>query len=212
MKNHVLKICLSLLACLVAQAEASFQPEFYAFKNGMRGLNYKEEALLLKELGYDGISQVGEEGPKLAKRVETYRKNGLKVLSVYLTAEETPIHPDRYRALATDGGMIELTVRKQITPKLIESIRQTAESAEQMNVRVVLYPHRGFTVATMPQAIDLAEQVDHPNLGLMFNLCHFLINEDEKDLEGILERAAPRLFSVSTNGADIDGKDWTTLI
>ena len=64
----------------------------------------------------------------------------------------------------------------------------------------------------MPQAIDLADKVDHPNLGVMFNLCHFLINENEKDLERILERASPRLFSVSTNGADIDGKDWTTLI
>ncbi|MCH7226235.1 sugar phosphate isomerase/epimerase family protein [Haloferula sp. A504] len=211
MKSHCLKICLSLLACLVAHADESHQPEFHAFRNGVPALGYKKEALLLKELGYDGISQVGEEGPELAKRVEAYRRNGLKVLSVYLTAEETPIDPDSYRALG-DGGMIELTVREQITPELIESIRQTAESAEKMNVRVALYPHRGFTVATMPQAIDLADKVDHPNLGVMFNLCHFLINEDEKDLEGILERASPRLFSVSTNGADTDGEDWTTLI
>jgi sugar phosphate isomerase/epimerase len=212
MKNYYLLIGLSLLACLVAQAEESDQPEFYAFRNGMPGLGYEKEALLLKELGYSGISQVSEEGPKLAKRIQAFRRHGLKVLSIYLTAEETPIDPDIYRALGEDGGMIELTVRKQITPKLIESIRQTVESAEKINVRVALYPHHGFTVATMPQAIDLADKVDHPNLGVMFNLCHFLINENEKDLERILERASPRLFSVSTNGADIDGKDWTTLI
>ena len=212
MKNYYLLICMSLLVCLVVQADEKYQPEFYVFKNGMPALSYEEEALLLKELNYNGISQVSEEGPELAKRIEAYRGNGLKVLSIYLTAEETPIDPDIYRALGEDGGMIELTVREHTTPKLIKSSRQTVESAEKMNVRVVLYPHHGFTVATMPQAIDLADKVDHPNLGVMFNLCHFLRNENEEDLERILERASPRLFSVSTNGADIDGKDWTTLI
>lgn len=211
MKNHYLKFCLFLLACLAAQAEESYQPEFYAFKNGVPALSYKEEALLLKELGYNGINQIGEKDTQLAKRVQAYRTNGLKVLSVYLTAEETPVDPDIYRALG-GGGIIELTVRIQITPELIESIRQTAEAAEKMNVRIALYPHHGFTVATMPEAIDLADKVDHPNLGVMFNLCHFLRNENEQDLEHILEKASPRLFSVSTNGADIDGEDWTTLI
>jgi sugar phosphate isomerase/epimerase len=212
MKYHCLKTCLCLLACLFAKADDGGHPEFYAFQNGVPGGSYEEEAILLKDLGYSGISQVGDKGAKLAERVEVYRANGLKVLSVYLTAEETPIDPGAFRALGEQAGMIELTVRKELTPELIESIRKTAENSGKVNVRVALYPHRGFAVSTMTQAIDLADRIDHPNLGVMFNLCHFLIQEDERDLELILERASPRLFSVSTNGADMDGEDWTTLI
>jgi sugar phosphate isomerase/epimerase len=64
----------------------------------------------------------------------------------------------------------------------------------------------------MPQAIELVEKVNHPNLGIMFNLCHFLKSEKLEDLETILTKAAPHLFSVSINGADGDGKDWDSLI
>ena len=46
----------------------------------------------------------------------------------------------------------------------------------------------------------------------MFNLCHFLKNEKAENLEIVLEKAASHLFSVSTCGADLDGKNWDTLI
>lgn len=186
---------------------------FFAFSNGMPAGSYEEEAVLLKELGYEGISQIkpGEGSAKLAERVAMYRKHGLEVLSIYLAAEAKPIDPALVRPLA-DGGIIELTVTGKVTPELIASIRKTAELAGEMNIRVALYPHHGFTVATMPQAMELAEKIGHPNLGVVFNLCHFLRSENPADLEAVLGKAAPRLFLVTTNGADTDGKEWNTLI
>jgi sugar phosphate isomerase/epimerase len=209
-----MKIILCIYSCFFSlcsvRADEVFQPEFYAFYNGMPEMSYDDEAKFLKELGYDGISQIYGAGEPLEQRVTAYQKQDLKVLSVYLEATENAIDAGMVMALK-DGGMIELTVAK-ISPEVIDSIRKTAEMASRLNIRVVLYPHFGNAVATMPQAIEVVEKVNHPNLGVMFNLCHFLKSEKAEDLESVLLRAKPHLFSVSINGADGDGTNWDTLI
>jgi sugar phosphate isomerase/epimerase len=61
----------------------------------------------------------------------------------------------------------------------------------------------------------LAKKVDRKNLGIVFNLCHFLIRDDEPNLEPRLKEAAPYLFGVSVSGADSGykySKDWTHLV
>jgi len=132
-------------------------------------------------------------------------------MSIYLKATEEPIKPELVKPLANRGGMIELTVSK-VTPEVVESIRKTVTMAEEMKIRVFLYPHKGDGLDTMPEAIDLIEKVNHDNLGVMFNLCHFLRCEKAEDMEKILERSSKHLFAVSTNGADTDGKNWDQLI
>ena len=107
--------------------------------------------------------------------------------------------------------MIELTIQK-MTPKTVEAVRQTVEMAADMKIRVALYPHHGFAIAKMPQAMELINKVDHPNLGVMFNLCHFLKGESAEDLEAVLEKAGSRLFAVSTSGANLGGQGWDELI
>ena len=53
------------------------------------------------------------------------------------------------------------------------------------------------------------KKANRQNLGVCFNLCHFLILEDGKDLERRLTAAAPHLLSVNINGAD--GGDTTKM-
>lgn len=213
---EVKKILLAALASIAmgvpAMAE-KFEPEFYAFFNGMPRLPFDKEAEFLKEQGYAGISQVYANGvgKKLEERVAAYEKVGVKVLSVYLPATPEPIKEDDVKALANRGGMIELTVNK-INPEIVESIRQTATMAEKLKIKVALYPHVGNAVTTMPQAMDLIGKVNHPNLGVMFNLCHFLKSEKAEDMEKVLEAAGDRLFAVSTCGADAEGTNWGQLI
>ena len=60
--------------------------------------------------------------------------------------------------------------------------------------------------------MNLIKKVNHPNLGVMFNLCHFLKNEDPKTLETTLEKTGSKLFAVSTCGADLGGGSWNQLI
>jgi len=209
MKPILFLLSLFIASIFSASADEKFNPEFYAFFNGMPTGTPEEEAQLLKDLGYHGINQIYD-GEKLAERVAAFNKHGLKALSVYLAATEKPVEAKLVNPIA-NGGMIELTV-KTITPEIITSIRKTTEMAATKNIKVALYPHHGNAVATMPQALDLIKKVNHPNLGVMFNLCHYLKNEQAADLERILEKARPHLFSVSTSGADLDGTDWGSLI
>ncbi|MDA7882023.1 sugar phosphate isomerase/epimerase [Akkermansiaceae bacterium] len=203
----LLKIFLSVTLMGFALAEP-FQPKFYAFQNGV---NFKDEAATLKELGFDGISQVRADQKGLPKKVAAFEAAGMKVLSIYLNVNDQPLAAETVQALANRDAFIELTIQK-MTPETVEAVRQTAEMAAKLKIKVALYPHDGFAVATMPQAMDLIEKVNHANLGVMFNLCHFLKNEDPKSLESSLKNAGPKLFAVSTSGADLDGKIWNELI
>jgi sugar phosphate isomerase/epimerase len=189
----------------------TFEPEFYAFQNGVSFGSFENEAKTLKELGFDGISQVNAGGEKLAERISEYDKVGLRVLSIYLNVDDKPIDADVVKPFKSRGSLIELTIRK-MTSNTVEAVRQTAEMAASMKIRVALYPHHGFAVATMPQALDLIAKVNHRNLGVMFNLCHFLKNEKAEDLESVLEKAGSHLFAVSTSGANLGGAGWGDLI
>lgn len=187
--------------------------DLFAFFNGLPKGTLEEEARFLKEAGYAGVNQVyaAGGGKKLEERVAVYEKAGLKVLSLYLPATKEPVSEEMVKGLVNRGGMIELTVQK-VDEEVIRSIRQTVEMAEKRKIKVALYPHFGNAVATMPQAMDLIAKVDHPNLGVMFNLCHFLKSEEVADLEKVLEAAGERLFAVSTCGADAEGESWGELI
>ena len=58
------------------------------------------------------------------------------------------------------------------------------------------------------------DKVDRPNVGVMFNLCHWLRVDKQRDYKPLLKRAMPRLWAVSINGADqFDAKPgWSHYI
>lgn len=82
---------------------------------------------MLKELGYDGISQIFRGGKDLARRIAAYDEVGLHVLSIYLNVDDRSIAPEVVRPLK-NRGRIELTIRRT-TPKTVQAVRQTAEMA-----------------------------------------------------------------------------------
>jgi sugar phosphate isomerase/epimerase len=77
---------------------------------------------------------------------------------------------------------------------------------------VALYPHTGFWLERVEDAIRIAKRVDRRDVGVTFNLCHWLRVDDEENMKSRIEAAMPHLFVVSINGADSGGKDWKTLI
>jgi sugar phosphate isomerase/epimerase len=96
--------------------------------------------------------------------------------------------------------------------RAVEILRTLADTAAQHNVRIALYPHTGFWIETTDDTVRIAEKVNRPNVGVTFNLCHWLKVSQDRDAKTVLEKAMPHLFVVSINGADTDGKDWKTLI
>ncbi len=78
-----------------------------------------------------------------------------------------------------------------------------------------MYPHTGFYVETVSDAVRVAEKVNCRNLGVTFNLCHHLKTTGEENLDQHLAQAMPYLFQVTINGADSGNtteRGWDTLI
>ncbi len=200
-----------LFGTLIASAAEpdSFSPRLFVFQNGVDFGSYQEEAAILKELGYDGIGSVKPD--RLGERIAACEAVGLNVFSVYISLGDPRI-AKVISQLKNHQATIELTVRKTIDKDVIKEIQGIADSAARANLQIAIYPHAGFTIATIDPALELVKKVNRQNVGVMFNLCHFLKSENESDLEATLTRMGEKLFAVSTCGADSDGSEWKDLI
>jgi len=213
---------LSALLASVSVSQATDEPpwEFFAFDNGVgRGAwTPEEQASLLLDLGYHGIGYTGHSD--LPSRLAAFKTQGLKVYSLYLACfvDREPAFDPRLlegmKELEGTDVILWLTVQgmtEQGDTKAVEVVKQIGRHAAENGLRVALYPHYGFHVATTEDAFKIVEKVDMKNVGVSFNLCHSLRAGNEARMGKILKKAAPHLFLVSINGADHEG-GWDKLI
>tara|TARA_R110002096_G_scaffold384014_2_gene577968 strand:+ start:304 stop:1137 length:834 start_codon:yes stop_codon:yes gene_type:complete len=218
---------LAFLVALLLNATTSFHVSaseksrpFFAFQNGVRFSSAEERINVLKELGYDGIGSTNPQD--LENRLKLYDAAGLKIFSLYLggrlNPEGTEVSPDIKEAIQQLNGretVIELYVQgssSNTDEQAVAYVRAVADLAQDSGLKVVLYPHAGFYVDTLSDAVRIATLCDRENVGVMFNLCHFLKVQPEADLHHELENAKPYLWQVSTSGADLGGENWGQLI
>lgn len=213
-----------LLAATVAAEDpkTTFAPKFFAFENGVRFGPTEEQIRVLKELGYDSLGSAKPHN--LEARLALHKESGLPISSLYIGGkigagksleEINPAIPESIRQLRGHGAMIELFVQRggqNTDEEAVAFVREVADLAQAADLRVVLYPHSGFYVDTLGDAVRIAKLAERDNVGVMFNLCHFLKVEPESDLRETLESAGDLLWRVSTCGADVDGTNWRTLI
>ena len=200
---------------------------FFILDNGAgRGkLSAKDQAKLLKDAGADGIGFSGTRGvPEMIAALEAA---GLKMHVNYLGAnvgakgaKYDPALPAAIKAMGAHGATVWLYVRgarsddKAAEARAIKVIRDVADLAAAAKLRVALYPHAGFYIQRFDHALDIAEKVDRKNVGVTFNLCHWLQVQRKDDIAAVLKRAMTlkRLFVVTICGADTAGKGWNKLI
>ena len=82
-------------------------------------------------------------------------------------------------------------------------LREMSDLARDSGSQLLLYPHVSNWIERIEDAVRVAEKVDRPNVGVMFNLCHWLRVDPSRDYRSLLHRAMPRLWAVSINGADV---------
>ena len=126
----------------------------------------KEQVAMLKELGYDGISSRGGKG--LAEMADELDKNGLRLFNVYLGVNIDSDQPaygeeliDAVKVLKGRNAMLWLFVlSKKLKPsdpsgdeRAEEIVREVAEMAAESKVRIALYPHHGFWVESVEDAL-----------------------------------------------------------
>lgn len=217
-----------LMACFVAQQFSvaddaapthadERSPAFFAFcmdTHDSQKRTLEEQATLLEELGYDGAGHLWLDD--LGERIKTLDAHGLKLFQVYLRVniapDATPAYDPRLKeslallkgrdamlALLISGGAPSDTAGDA---RAVELVREIADLAAEASVRVVLYPHSGDWLERVEDAVRVVQKADRPNVGVMFNLCHWLKVDDEENLKPLLTSAMPRLFAVSIHGAD----------
>lgn len=211
-----------LASLLLSGAQGAEKPPpwpLFVFDNGIRGL--PDPPKVLKQLGYAGV---GWGGWQVAPVVREYQANGLKVFSTYVNChldKTPPYDPVAKKALSElrgTGLMLWLCVLGSNPPhqdkKAVKIIREIADLANQAGLRVVLYPHTGFYVATTTDALRLVRQLDRQNVGVSINLCHELMTDQGPKLSQTIREAMPYLWLVSINGADKKepGFGWDRLI
>ena len=192
---------------------------FFAFDNGLGGIQDPPKAL--KQLGYAGM---GASGLKIGGLIKQYRAEGLKVFSTYVGCkvgdrpEGDPQWKQACREFRGTGVVVWLTVLGgkpgQDDDRAAETVREIADLARESDLRVALYPHTGFYVATTADAIRVAKKVDRKNVGVSINLCHELMTGQGDRLDATIREAMPWLMMVSINGADPKqpGYGWDRLI
>lgn len=211
---------------------APLQNEFFALDTAMvkdlsKDRLQRADIDTVAALGYSGIAPVagGErEWQYLIEKVLPWMdEKKLKLYAIYTWVRvgrgQYTVDPGIERNLAAlkgRGTVIWLSVQSQdFKPSdpaadglAVAAIREVADAAAAYNVPVSLYPHVMYLAERVGDVVRLAEKSERKNVGVTFNLCHWLRTDGAGSMERVLKLAIPRLSVVTINGADRDGKEW----
>ncbi|NQU22490.1 MAG: sugar phosphate isomerase/epimerase [Candidatus Nealsonbacteria bacterium] len=174
-----------------------------------------DQAKLLKQLGYAGTAHVWLDG--VHEAIKAADDNGLELYQIYVRVSLVANKPaydarlkDVVKSLKGRQTMLGLLIQGkppsavEHDPQAVKIVREIAAMAVESGVRIALYPHTGDWLARAEDAVRVADKVDRKNVGVMFNLCHWMRTDKQENLVPVLRKVAPRLFAVSINGADRD--------
>lgn len=207
----------SLLLLQVARAAEPKAYPFFPFCidwHDAKKRTFTEQATMLKELGYDGVGHIWLD--KVAERLKSLDDVGLRLYQITMTVDLTlgkPAYDARFKdVLALVKGrhvQFDLLIGgakpsdASADTRGVEVLREMSDLARDSGSQLLLYPHVGNWIERIQDAVRVANKVDRPNVGVMFNLCHWLRVDPQRDYEPLLKQAMPRLWAVSINGADV---------
>ena len=184
----------------------------------------QQQAGFAREYGFEGT--VFDHARQIPERLRALDEAHLQLFFLWLTVDishgqinyepemESAIEALRGRGtvvwVAIQGGDVGSGVGPE--ERAIQAVDRISDLASQSNLRVALYPHYGFYLARFRDVVRLAERAGRSNVGATFNLCHELRSGFDPEFPQLLDKAIPRLYGVTINGADRQGRDWGTLI
>jgi sugar phosphate isomerase/epimerase len=221
MIKHIFGLTLLLSASLLIPAVAS-EPAgaktnaFFPFcidTHDAKKRTLEQQAAMLKELGYDGVGHLWLNN--IPERLKALDDAGLKLFQITMTVDIAPGEPaydPKFKEiipLLKGRGVQFLLLMNGLKPsdpagdaRAVEIIREMAALAADSGAQILLYPHSYMWMERIEDAVRVADKVDRPNVGVMFNLCHWLRVSKDRDYKSRLAEAMPRLWAVSISGAD----------
>ncbi len=219
-------VALWLAAGVAARAAAPFFP-FCIDWHDAKKRGFEEQAAMLKELGYDGVGHIWL--PKVAERISALDAVGLKLFQITMQVNIAPSAKAPYDEQQFKDVLAQIKGRQVqfcllvggLKPgdpageaHAVEVLRHMSDLARESGAQLLLYPHVNDWIERIEFACAVAEKVDRPNVGVMFNLCHWLRADTSRAYRPLLQKALPRLWAVSLNGADVrdDKPGWGRYI
>ena len=199
---------------------------FYAYcmEDGVPGIHPRpvaQQAAILAAIGFDGAGYILWLDDQLDKNLAALRGAGLKLYMAYAFLDlKKPGQPYDRRvpeAIARLKGQpaivcVLLSGRKPGDPQAMEpavkALRELADAAAKAGVRISIYNHVGDWTERVSFALEVAKKVDRPNVGVNFNLCHWLMVEGRKDYRPLIRENARKIFTATICGAQAGAKTW----
>lgn len=176
--------------------------------------SFEQQAQMLKELGYPGVGHIWLD--KVEERIKTLDAAQLKLFQITMAVDvapgKTPYDANRFKAVcdAVRGRGVQFCLLlngmppsdPNVVPHAVDILRAMSDQAADSGAQLLLYPHQNSWIERIEDSTRVAEKADRPNVGVMFNLCHWLRVDSSRDYKPLLKQAMPRLWAVSINGAD----------
>ncbi len=213
---------LLLLCCFFEKTYSQkVKNDFFALHNIIRGDSiyntFDKQVSLIKSTGYDGIEinqvesfegmkealdnhsfnaayfyvKINLDSPYMDKRLKEYihqLKGSKTIIAPYIVTNPR---------FTPGNGKADTTV--------VRLMQQLADWSKSADLQVAIYPHLAFYVERTNHALRLAKSINRKNVGLSFNLCHWLattVVEERSRLKSHLKELRPYLKMITVSGAN----------
>ena len=211
---------LLILICSNSVLAQKVKNEFFALHNIIRGDStyntFDKQVELVKNAGFDGIEinqiesfdgmksaldqfqfkgsyfyvkiQLGEPIDNRLESAINKLKGTNTIVAPYILADTK-----RFKPNSPEGDS-----------EAIKHLQLISMWSKKSGLQVAIYPHFSFYVERTDHALQLAQKVNRKNVGLSFNLCHWLATTslaERADLKNHLKEINPYLKMITISGA-----------
>ncbi|MEO6000262.1 MAG: sugar phosphate isomerase/epimerase [Chitinophagaceae bacterium] len=216
-------IIVTLLMCFVFKDSFSqkIKNDFFTLHNIIRGDStyntYDKQVELIKNTGYAGMEINSEDMfDEMKASMDTY-----KLPSSYFYVRirvDTPHMDSRLEGFINKLKGTKTIIATYIVGStqfpadshgadtmVIRLLKQVSDWAGNAGLQVAIYPHFGYYIQRTDNALALIKSIRRENLGLTFNLCHWLATtslEERNGLQSHLKELSPYLKMITISGAN----------
>jgi hypothetical protein len=217
MRTYILLI----LICSHSLLGQKIKNEFFALHNIIRGDStyntFDKQVGIVKNAGFDGIeiNQIESfDGMKKALDQHAFKAS---FFYIKLQLGEPIDHRleqaiNQLKGTKTIIAPYILADFKRFKPNSMEGDTETIRLLQQIStwskkagLQVAIYPHLNFYVERTDHALQLAQKINRKNVGLTFNLCHWLATtrlNERSNLKSHLKELKPYLKMITISGAN----------